>query len=509
MEEYFTSHVAREYTAQSYVHKDKGTLKLEGAMGLYSTVNYMRFKNNSFENKWFYAFVTDMNYVNNEVFEINFQIDVMQTFFFDYKGKLNQCMVLREHSATDSLGDNIVDEGLEYGDYVQAGLEFIASPPSANLWKFLVIATQSPSGGQNSMMRDNIAGSLYVYPCNSAAELENTLNLFSEGVTSSLEPIIGINQFPSNFVNDAGVAAPVTYQLANDQSIGFGPFRCYDPTPADYDTYLPKNNKMYCYPYNFMTFESPDGSTIILRYEKFKNNNVHNFRLYAATYPSVQSQCMPLDYEADNASFVSALYASNYPTCGVASDAFSAWWAQNKNSLQTGQVVDMVTTGWGAVKGAVGSALNGDIAGAIVDLGFGALDTIGSKHVSDAEIAAKQNDHKAVPDAAVTKAAGGGVLWGQNIYQYKVYYTKIHPDYARMIDSYFTRYGYAVKAIKTPEIANRPVWNYIQTNGCTLNRTANVPAAFERDICACFDRGITFWKNAGQVGQYTADNSPQ
>lgn len=509
METYMSAHVLQSFNSQSYVHKARGVLRLEADMGVFSTVNYMRFKNTSFENKWFYAFVTDINYVNNEVIEVNFKIDVMQTFFFDYNGKLNQCMVLREHSATDAVGDNIVDEGLEYGDYVQAGLEFVASPPAANPWKFLVIATQSPAGGQNSMIRDNIGGSLYVYPCNSAEELENVLNLYLEGVTSSLEPIIGINQFPSNFVNDSGIAAPFLYRLTNDQAIGLGPFRCYDPTSMTYDTYTPVNNKLYCYPYNFMTFESPDGSTVFLRYEKFKNHNVHTFRLYAATYPSVQSQCMPLDYEADNGSLVSSLYASNYPTCGVASDAFAAWWAQNKNSLQTGQVIDIVTTGWGAVKGAARSALSGDFAGALGDLGFGALDTLGAKYITDAEISAKQLDHKAVPDTVVTKAAGGGVLWGQNLYQYKVYYTKIHPDYARMIDSYFTRYGYAVKAIKTPAIANRPVWNYIQTNGCTLNRTANVPTAFEHEICACFDRGITFWKDAGQVGHYTADNSPQ
>ena len=100
-------------------------------------------------------------------------------------------------------------------------------------------------------------------------------------------------------------------------------------------------------------------------------------------------------------------------------------------------------------------------------------------------------------------------MFATGLYDFKVYYVKIHYDYAKRIDAYFDRYGYAVKEVKTPVYDNRPVWNFIKTNGCTLNRTANVPAAFEREVCACFDRGITFWKNAGQVGQYTADNSPQ
>ena len=84
METYMSAHVLQSFNSQSYVHKARGVLRLEADMGVFSTVNYMRFKNTSFENKWFYAFVTDINYVNNEVIEVNFKIDVMQTFFFDY-----------------------------------------------------------------------------------------------------------------------------------------------------------------------------------------------------------------------------------------------------------------------------------------------------------------------------------------------------------------------------------------------------------------------------------------
>ena len=51
MEEYMTSHVLKAYQAQSYVHKDRGVLRLEGDMGVFAEVNYMRFKNTSFENK--------------------------------------------------------------------------------------------------------------------------------------------------------------------------------------------------------------------------------------------------------------------------------------------------------------------------------------------------------------------------------------------------------------------------------------------------------------------------
>lgn len=535
MEAYMSSHVLQQHTNLSYVHKDRGVLKVAGDMGAYALCNYMRFKNTSFENKWFYAFVTDINYVNNEVFEVSFQIDVMQTWFFEYNGNLNQCVVEREHSATDAVGDNIIDEGLEHGDYIQAGSEFVEKY-SGN-YRFLVIASQSPTGGQNSTMLDNIAGSIYMARCDSAAELEGVLNQYSEGVTSSLEPVMGINQYPLEYVNDAGGPnANLVMSLDLDQSIGFGPFRIWHPTSTDYDTYTPKNNKLYCYPYNFMTFESPDGQSTVLRYENFKNHNQHQFRVFAATFPNVQAVCFPLDYDADGGQSAYMLFSANFPTCPVASDSFAAWWAQNKNSLVTGGVIATVDSAISNARSAGDKLLdalesnartmvnpltylglnNPGMIGSIranIDSVIGGVRAVGDTVKTAAEeaatVMAARADHKAVPDTVVTKANGGGVMWAMGAYKFRVLYTKIRPDYARAIDEYFTMFGYAVNRPKTPVYTNRPVWNYIRTKGCTLNRHANIPAAFERDVCACFDRGITFWKNAGQVGQYTADNSPQ
>lgn len=536
MEEYMSSHVLQTHTDLSYVHKDRGVLNIEGDMSVYALCNYMRFKNTSFENKWFYAFITDINYVNNEVFSVNFQIDVMQTWFFQYNGNLNQCMVEREHSATDNVGDNIIDEGLEHGDYIQAGSEYIEKY-SASDYRFLVVASQSPSGGQNSTMLDNIAGSIYLARAENANELEGILNQYSEGVTSSLEPIMGINQYPTVYVTDSG--APNTNlveTLSLDNSIGFGAFRVYDPASEGYKTYTPVNNKLYCYPYNFMTVESPDGQSTILRYENFKSNNQHQFRIFAATFPNVQSVCFPLDYDADGGQGAYMLFAANYPTCPVASDSFAAWWAQNKNSLVTGGVIATVDdaiantrnagnkwldavesnaktalnplTWVGLNNGGMVSSMRSSIDSILANV-HAVGDTIKTGVEEAATVMASRTDHKAVPDTMVTKANGGGVMWAMNTYKYRVLYTKIRPDYAKAIDTFFTMYGYAVNRPKTPEYTNRPVWNFIKTKGATLNRHANIPTAFERDVCNCFDRGITFWKNAGQVGQYVADNSPQ
>lgn len=54
--------------------------------------NYIMFNNKS---KWYYAFITSKEYVNQNNTQINFVIDVMQTFMFDYT--IGETFVEREH----------------------------------------------------------------------------------------------------------------------------------------------------------------------------------------------------------------------------------------------------------------------------------------------------------------------------------------------------------------------------------------------------------------------------
>ena len=67
--------------------------------------NYMMFQNTAFGNKWFYAFITSIAYKNNECSEIHFEIDVLQTWHFNYT--IDHCFVEREHTKTDEIGEHI------------------------------------------------------------------------------------------------------------------------------------------------------------------------------------------------------------------------------------------------------------------------------------------------------------------------------------------------------------------------------------------------------------------
>lgn len=106
---------------QSYQRVNKGIIKIappvldDNAIAKFCDANYIAFKNTSFENKWFYAFVDRAEYINNNTVMLFYHIDVIQTYMFDWL--FNQCLIEREHTTTDVAGQHTLPEQLETGPY--------------------------------------------------------------------------------------------------------------------------------------------------------------------------------------------------------------------------------------------------------------------------------------------------------------------------------------------------------------------------------------------------------
>lgn len=549
------------FNFMSYQRHNSGVIKVEAPMNILGTVNYLSFINQNYagegnlhEGKIFYAFITDIEYISDTVVAISYSIDVLQTWMFNYT--VNPCYVEREHANSDNVGDNRVNEGLDTGSYVTAGIEKIDGWDSTYATEindviqnttFVIVATQAPDGSQYSYQYNGVASSMYVTFAYNTTQLENVLDSFRNGITGDLSPIISIGMIPSFFKSNSSVPLnPVQNTLSSDQSIGFGGFMAYDPATTSTKTYTPKNNKLYCYPYNYMVFESPDGSNVILKFEDFKNNNVHKFITWCSILPEIQTMCMPMDYETPYSGSTTgqnvkyALCCKAYPYCAVASDAFSAWWAQNKynypiqaaiidaadaysastqskivpaNGERTGvlgfmdKIYNYTQKGMDIVRGVISGDTRWQLAGQAMDTIGNAVKNPASLISAPAEIASQNaayEGHKAMPDTLATKANNGGVNHYMEWDCYKIYYTKIRPEYAEIIDNYFTCFGYATHVVKTPNITGRRNWNYVKTVGCTIS--GNIPSDVEQQITDIFDRGVTFWHNPATIHNYNANN---
>ena len=79
----------------------------------------------------------------------------------------------------------------------------------------------------------------------------------------------------------------------------------------------------------------------------------------------------------------------------------------------------------------------------------------------------------------------------------------IKAQQAKVIDDYFTRYGYKVNSLKVPNYNTRPFWNYIQT--IDPNITGSIPFNDIVKIKNIYEKGITFW-HTNDIGDYSKDN---
>ena len=117
---YFLNKTKYVFDKLTYQRVTSSTIKLDINYNDLLDVNYLIFKNDSVKNKWFFAFITDYEFMSESTTKITYQLDVFQTYLFDYK--FQSTYVEREH--TKRFNDdgspviNTLDEGLAYGsDY--------------------------------------------------------------------------------------------------------------------------------------------------------------------------------------------------------------------------------------------------------------------------------------------------------------------------------------------------------------------------------------------------------
>lgn len=121
---FFSSKVYKTLANGTYQRKNINTIQVPYQADEIADCKYLRWQNPQYSSKWYYAFVTSIDYINPGTSQINYSLDVYQTYLFDMQWK--QSFIEREHTArwTTDVGGNTVPvintepEGLEYGaDY--------------------------------------------------------------------------------------------------------------------------------------------------------------------------------------------------------------------------------------------------------------------------------------------------------------------------------------------------------------------------------------------------------
>ena len=420
--------------------------------------NYIIFQNSNWSAKYFYAFITDIEFLSPDVSLITFEIDVMQSWYFDMK--LQPSYVLREHITTDSIGANTQPEPLNIPFYTYNNE---GTSGFFRFDKFYIVVASSYSGKANSIgdLKGGVfSGVQYFYYLpdeQGIADLTSLLDTLLE--LGKEENIVDIFMFPYEFFPSGNNAVLKEINIPKATYID------------SLDGYKPKNNKLFSYPFNMINIDNGCGSERDLRIEKWQadnNNLVFDFYGTISTNPTVIA--FPKNYNGVTYGIKDIIEISNFPKCSWSGNSFKAYLAQNATGIASNLITNVAS--------------------------FNAVGTINA--VTNLAQQAIAPEYK-----TFGSTNGADVKFSSGVLDIKFRQKCITREYAKMFDDFLSKFGYATNLLKVPNIVGRKSWNYVKTEKANIN--GSIPFNHLSKIKSIFDSGITFW-HGDYVGDYTRDN---
>lgn len=475
---YFSELAKYTLNNQTYQRVNRNRMRVQYKADDLYDCNYLMFQNTSYGNKWFYAFIRSVEFVNNITSEIEYEIDVMQTWFFDYT--LGQCFIDREHSSTDTAGDNLVPENLELGDYVADNFDGTGELGA----KSIVVAATFNGEYQNigGSIYSGIYSGLYynVFPNNGSGAQACTE--FIQGAGAKADGIVAVFLMPTAMVTELLESAK-EYTINKDKKLSL----------LRADGSAVKNKKLLTYPYNFLYVTNLQGNYAEYHYELFSTSDCQ-FTLTGDMSINPSVVLAPNSYKGvyGIANYDEKLVLSGFPQLSFNTDSFKAWLAQNGSSL----AINALSTSAGLVSATASAAMAGSsVAGNA---------TVANAALGAANLVSQVYQHSVMPHQA-KGGSGSQTLAAIGVLDFAFMHKHIQPQFASIVDDYFTMYGYATHRVKVPNRNVRPHWTYTKTVGCVIE--GSVPCDDIRKICGIYNNGITFWKNGNEIGNYSLNNS--
>ena len=531
---WFLKHKLYTYEGTTRVRGNTVMVEIETDRVLHC--NYMMFQNKGYSNKWFYAFVTNVEFVNNVTTRLTFQLDLFQSWCFDWD--IQPCFVDREHVNDDTIGANTVPENLETGEYICRG--------SSRTGAFNELSCElifAPVPAQT------ILDPPAEYPVPAiikGATIRSFGKIFCGAARTQTTGQLGIQQ-AIDWLNNVGygnnVACVAMYPSAfgDSGSVGLSIER---PSYG----FTPKNNKLFTYPYVYAEATNAQGYDSVFGFEYFTDPTKASFSVYGSAQPNFVAVMQPVGYKGGfNAAHRSSL--AGFPVGCYTNDGYQTWLAQTaasrseslkyletvqsnnfqKNAydreiLQRKSENAMLQTGVSLISGVVGtiaskgmtasmdlsSISNAATTSELLDLQKGALN-VNYEAQQAATQYAIDSINASVQDHSKTGSSVGGAIAGNteinnNLKDFYLYAMSIKDEFARIIDDYFSLYGYAVHRVKVPNFEGRYTWNYVKTAGCVF-KGYDIPLQMQMQLAASLDAGMTFWHTPDNFGDYTQDNS--
>ena len=516
-------------SAQSYQRYDKNTLRVQIVADNLYDCNYLMFKNSSFGDKWFYAFIDSVEYINNITSEVKYTIDVMQTYIFPWDYRLKECFIEREHIYQDAIGKSLTPENINTGEIIVHGdgkhnflktrmYTVIMYVPNydkgsdAFKWIDLVgglpVPTSTPPSDQYTAgIRNQFGGgiaTLVIPHASYPLDYVKIVQMCAAGINAISGSIVGCfdimgEMYDDNFTTQSLVKH--TFNTSEAQNFVYA----NDPVPSNpQHKYIPKNKKLFQSPFRKLIFTNGNGTNLELNWELFYEKNasgfpIANFEYIHALLPDPTTVAYPAKYRGNflnEVDFENKCVIKDYPRQCYTEDSYSQWAAQNAEAL--------TLSTFGSIMGSVFAMPVG-----VSNQGNAVRRTIGNVIGNVMDALAQTQKAKNTPDSTTIQDNSPIINLLCDRFGYCWYDIGVTGEMAEIIDNYFSMYGYAVNSVKTPNIIGnqrRSVWNYIKMGDCVMDSN-ELPASAEEEISNIYKNGITFWEDITQVGNYSLNNT--
>lgn len=529
---YFNSLPKLEVHDFTYQRKD-GVIRFAGEFDELINYNYVMYRNDAFSNKWFYAYITNMEWKSPGCTDISIKTDVWQSWMFEVSFK--PVLIDREHTNNDTVGLHTLPEGLELGEMIANGStvnfggvggigmsDYCCVVEVSQVENTGESATLSYSWESGSHDTTPSLGSTYRGTTPLVLGMIPDVANSPEAITEIYDfaglgdSIVNVYMLPKSLIPSyhrititatrGSETKSFTGSVVPASSTGVINLGTTNFTrPSSLNGFTPKNGKMFTYPFCYFNISNNAGTSLPYHYEDFSNGV--SFKTEGTFGASGNIKTIPLNYKNvssnDNAIDFS-ITGAKYPICSWRSDAYTNWLTQNAVNMDVAWKRELlggaVDIGSSAARGFVGGGIVGGLAGA----GLGTV-TGGASLISlakDQHLAKTQANM--VSDQVRGNLNAGDFLWSKYRSPFTYMPMCIKPEYARCIDEFFSQYGYKCNRVKTPNITGRRNWNYVKTIGCYID--GDIPQTDMEELKVLFDRGITFWHNPATFADYSQNN---
>lgn len=475
--------------------------------------NYIAFQNSDYSNKWFFAWIDEVIYKGEKNTEILFTIDSWSTWFEYWTKKM--CYINRQHVNDDTIGLHTINENLDVGEVIQEQVTEDLSYSNSNRF-YIVVASNwnikdnstgdellpSGRGTQNaniSVYNNNVFGyRLFLFPITALQDYTNVaLFILRTNSDNHINDIQNMFVLPDIAVNrsqltqhNASVSGTNFSWYTLQNNINSNTFNSVINKRNTFSDFQPKNNKCFCYPYNYLFVTNNQGNNNIYKYEDFTTENCIFENQFSVSIGG-SGRLVPKNYKNMLYNDDEALPLGKYPTCGWSSDAYTNWLTKNSVNLATsgallaGSIAATVATGGATLPVAVGATMS---------VASNVANTIG-----------QFNQASLMPNISGGQPTGD-VIWSVDANKFSIREMRVKTEYLKIIDDYFTRFGYAIKCLEMPNITGRKYWNYIEIGSNEEIGYGSVPSKHMDIINNICRRGVTIWHSHTNLGDYSLNN---